>query len=76
MRRALDWLVVDEGGHTAGVVPFTGAGMMPANGHGIPEMCARMLDSLRRRPMLEMHGNTDSAAAACEGDVVWGVGAG
>ncbi|MBP0599292.1 hypothetical protein J8I26_14320 [Herbaspirillum sp. LeCh32-8] len=73
MRRALDWLVVDEGGHAAGVVPFTGAGMMSADARSIPEMCARMLDSLRRRPMLETRGDADSAAAGA-GDAAPGVG--
>lgn len=74
MRRALDWLVVDAGGHAAGVAPLAGA-MMPADGRSIPEMCARMLDSLRKRPMLETPGDTDSAAAVRGGRIARGVDA-
>lgn len=66
MRRALDWLVVDEGGRAAGVVPFGGGGMMPpsqADQRSLSDMCAKVMDALRGRAVQEVCDEAASAGA-------------
>lgn len=69
MRRALDWLVVDEGGRAAGVVPFTGSRMSHNDGRSIPEVCAKVLDALRGRAVSEPRGESGAVEQMPAGSV-------
>ncbi|KAF1039346.1 MAG: hypothetical protein GAK35_03687 [Herbaspirillum frisingense] len=68
MRRALDWLVVDAGGHAAAVVPFAGVGraqMTPrgqADARPVSEMCSRILHALQGGSRRDVQADAVSAA--------------
>lgn len=68
MRRALDWLVVDAGGRSAGVVPFASAGVRQTDRdrQSFPEVYARVLHALQEQAGAQARGDEDSATA--EGD--------
>jgi hypothetical protein len=68
MRRALDWLVVDEGGRTAGVVPFGSGGMgqgastPQGDQRSLSDMCVKVMDALRGRAAQDAGESSTSAS--------------